>query len=99
MKDFLLSSSSSYEHLLLVFQTMYVYTPEVYPTKVRGVGIGVLYSIARIGTIFTPYIAQVLFETSDYATISLYGFSSLVLIIHALLLPVETKGKPLRDGR
>ena len=78
---------------------MYVYTPEVYATKVRGVGIGFLYSVARVGAILTPYVAQVLFETNDYATISLYAFSSLVLIIHALLLPIETKGKALRDEK
>ena len=82
-----------------VFQTMYVYTPEVYPTKVRGVGIGFLYSIARVGAILTPYVAQVLFETNDYATISLYAFSSLILIVQALLLPIETKGKALRDEK
>lgn len=75
---------------------MYVYTPEVYPTKVRGVGIGLLYSVARIGATATPYVAQVLFRASDYAAIT---FSSLVLIIQALLLPIETKGKSLRDGR
>lgn len=82
-----------------VFQTMYVYTPEVYPTKVRGIGMGVLYSVARIGAIVTPYVAQVLFQTSDYATIGLYAGSSLVLIAMALLLPIETKGKALRDER
>lgn len=80
-----------------VFQTMYVYTPEVYPTKVRGVGFGVLYAVARLGAISTPYVAQVLFTTSDYATIGLYASSCLVLIAMALLLPVETKGKALRD--
>lgn len=81
-----------------VFQTMYVYTPEVYPTKVRGIGIGLLYSVARIGAAITPYIAQVLFRANDYAAISLYIFSSLVLIIQALLLPIETKGRKLKDG-
>ena len=80
-----------------VFKTMYVYTPEVYPTKVRGIGMAVLYSVARVGAIVTPYVAQVLFITSDYATISLYAGSSLILIVLSLLLPIETKGKLLRD--
>ena len=80
-----------------VFQTMYVYTPEVYPTKVRGIGLSVVYSVARVGAISTPYVAQVLFRVSDYATISLYAGSSLLLIVLSLLLPFETKGKDLRD--
>lgn len=82
-----------------VFQTMYVYTPEVYPTKVRGAGMGVLYAVARIGAIVTPYVAQVLFRANDYAAIALYAFSALVLIVQALVLPVETKGKILKDGK
>ena len=79
-----------------VFQTMFVYTPEVYPTKVRGFGLGVLNSVSRVGAIVTPYVAQVLFRTSDYATITIYAGSSLVLIVLSLLLPIETKGKLLK---
>ena len=52
---------------------MYAYTPEVYPTDIRGLGIGLSSSVARFGVILTPYAAQVLFYTSDYATISLYA--------------------------
>ena len=42
-----------------VFQVVIVYTPEVYPTKVRGVSLGVMTSAARIGALATPFIAQV----------------------------------------
>lgn len=77
-------------------QTIMVYTPEVYPTEVRGIAVGVFFSTARIGAIATPYVAQVLFETSDYATIALYAGSSLVLMVMSILLPVETKGKSLK---
>lgn len=80
-----------------IFQTMYAYTSEVYPTNIRGVGIGFASSVARLGAIVTPYVAQVLFHASDYATISLYAGSCLVLAVVALLLPIETKGKSLKD--
>jgi hypothetical protein len=42
-----------------VFQAVYVYTPEVFPTKIRGIGMGVMTSAARIGALITPFIAQV----------------------------------------
>ena len=42
-----------------VFQAVYVYTPEVYPTKIRGLALGLCTSSARIGAILTPYAAQV----------------------------------------
>ncbi len=80
-----------------LFQTMYAYTPEVYPTSIRGLGVGVSSSVARVGAILTPYIAQVLFRTSDYATISIYAGTCLILAFVALLLPIETKGKALKE--
>ena len=40
-------------------QSIYVYTSEVYPTAVRGMGSGVLNSFSRVGALATPYLAQV----------------------------------------
>ena len=42
-----------------VFQALFVYTPEVYPTKVRALGLGTGSTFGRIGGIMVPYIAQV----------------------------------------
>lgn len=42
-----------------VFQAAYVYTPEVYPTPLRAVGVGTCSAMARLGAMVTPYIAQV----------------------------------------
>ena len=36
-----------------------MYTPEVFPTKVRGVAMGFNTAAARIGAIITPFVAQV----------------------------------------
>lgn len=80
-----------------VFQAVYVYTPEVYPTNTRAFGMGVCTSAARIGAIVTPYVAQVLLHINDYVTLSLYAGSSLVLAVLAMLLPIETKGRALQD--
>ncbi len=41
------------------YQIVYVYTPEVYPTKYRSSIVGVISSIGRIGAITTPFVAQV----------------------------------------
>ena len=42
-----------------VFQVVYVYTPEVYPTSVRAFALGFHTAAARVGAIITPYMAQV----------------------------------------
>ena len=39
---------------------------------------------------------QVLLRSSDYATFALYATSCLVLVVLALLLPIETKGRSMK---
>lgn len=49
------------------FQVVFVYTPEVYPTAVRGAAMGLTTSSARIGALLTPFVAQVtLTDTPSY---------------------------------
>ena len=79
------------------FQAVYVYTPEIYPTNSRAIGLGVCTAAARVGAIVTPYVAQVFLHANDYATLSLYAGSCLLLAVLAMLLPVETKGRALKD--
>ena len=46
-----------------------VYTPEVFPTSVRGTAMGYCSSAARIGAIITPFVAQVC--TSHYIHVNI----------------------------
>ncbi len=80
-----------------VFQVVFVYTPEVYPTEARALGLGVCNVAARVGGILTPVVAQVVFAANDYVSISLYAGSCIVFAILSMLLPIETKGRSLRD--
>ena len=41
------------------FLAVFVYTPEVYPTKIRALGLATSSSLGRIGGMVSPYIAQV----------------------------------------
>ena len=40
-------------------QLLFLYTAEVYPTQVRGLGLGMATAFGSMGGIITPYIAQV----------------------------------------
>jgi len=79
------------------FQAAYVYTPEYYPTANRAVGLGTCSAMARVGAILTPFVAQVLLRVSPYFAISIYGTVALLASIACLTLPVETKGRELKD--
>ncbi|KAI6188264.1 Synaptic vesicle 2-related protein [Aphelenchoides besseyi] len=73
------------------FQCVYVYTPEVYPTTLRAIGLGASSSMARLGAIITPFVAQVASGHSLYIPIAVYGTTSLLGLVAALSLPIETK--------
>jgi len=75
----------------------YVYTPEVYPTSMRGIGLGACSGAARIGCMITPFVAMVLMPQSILLSLSLYSGISVLGIITVYLLPIETKGRALQD--
>ncbi|XP_013392843.1 synaptic vesicle 2-related protein isoform X2 [Lingula anatina] len=80
------------------FQACYVYTPEVYPTTTRAIGLGTCSAMARIGAIVTPFVAQVLLRTSVYLTASIYGGVCIAAAIASFLLPIETKGREMKES-
>lgn len=79
------------------FQASYVYTPEVYPTAVRSTGLGVCSTLARVGGMITPYVAQVLLQKSNYVTLGLYAIVSFIAGIASFCLPIETSGRDMPD--
>ncbi|XP_018328933.1 synaptic vesicle 2-related protein [Agrilus planipennis] len=81
-----------------VFQAAYVYTPEVYPTSLRSVGVGSCSAMARFGAMVTPYVAQVLLKTSVIFSVALYATGALLAALACILLPLETTGKELTDN-
>lgn len=79
------------------YQVVFVYTPEVFPTEIRALAMGICSAMARVGALITPFIAQVLLRTSVYLTLSVYCVVSLLAGIAALFLPFETLGKSLPE--
>ena len=80
-----------------VFQAAYVYTPEVYPTVLRSVGVGTCSAMARLGAMLTPNIAQVLMKSSVSSAVGVYVAVAILSALACVLLPVETRGKELND--
>uniref|UniRef100_UPI00358EC742 synaptic vesicle 2-related protein-like n=1 Tax=Myxine glutinosa TaxID=7769 RepID=UPI00358EC742 len=78
------------------FMGLYVYTPEVYPTAVRAMSFGTCVAFSRLGTILTPFVAQV---ASTRTAEAVYASLSFLACIAVLLLPFETKGQRLKDSR
>uniref|UniRef100_A0A0K0G002 Putative transporter (inferred by orthology to a C. elegans protein) n=1 Tax=Strongyloides venezuelensis TaxID=75913 RepID=A0A0K0G002_STRVS len=79
-------------------QCVYVYTPEVYPTSLRSIGLGASSGMARLGAIVTPFVAQVVSTYSLYIPVTVYGLCGLLGAIAVLALPIETKGRKMTDS-
>ena len=68
-----------------------IYISEVYPTAIRGIGMGISFSVGRTGMIVGPFIAQTLFQKT-YFIGALVNFCSLVLALVAIAcLPFRRK--------
>ncbi|XP_040201338.1 putative transporter SVOPL [Rana temporaria] len=79
------------------FNTIYIYTAEVYPTVMRAIGMGTSGSLCRIGAMAAPFIAQVLLSASIIGALCLFSAVCFICAISAFTLPIETKGRALQQ--
>ncbi|XP_076614565.1 synaptic vesicle 2-related protein [Chaetodon auriga] len=80
------------------FQVAFLYTPEVFPTENRALAVGTCSAISRVGSLITPFVAQVMLRKSVNLTLSMYCGCCLVAGIASLILPIETLGRGLQES-
>uniref|UniRef100_A0A1I8IR18 MFS domain-containing protein n=1 Tax=Macrostomum lignano TaxID=282301 RepID=A0A1I8IR18_9PLAT len=82
-----------------LFNWCYLYTAEVYPTSIRSLGIGLHSAVARVGSMLTPLVAQVLLpQVSVSLAFSTYIGLNLACCCLAISLPVETLGRAMQQS-
>lgn len=69
-----------------------MYTPEIYPAALRSVGVSGCSVLARLGAMLTPFVAQVLMDSSRIQATSTYAIVGLLASIACVFLPRETVG-------
>lgn len=77
----------------------YAYTPELYPTRLRGTGSGWANSFGRVGGMVGPYVAGLMMQLygDPLAPFTVFAALHLVSAAAVLLLGVETKGRRLEE--
>jgi putative MFS transporter len=82
----------------LLLAGIYVYAPEIYPTRLRATGAGAASAWLRIGSIFGPIaVGALLTHATINSVFLLFGVAAVVGAIAMLTLGLETKGKALDE--
>ncbi len=77
---------------------LYAYTPEAYPTALRGSGMGAASGMTRIAGALAPSLGAALMSGSSLVIpLTLYAAAYVLGSLAALALPNETQHKPLSD--
>ncbi len=87
--------------IALASQTMYtaeyVYTPEVYPTAVRGTAVALVSAAARVAGFAAPAAGGALLSAGRGGLlVPISGFSIGATALLAAFLPIETRGRNLQ---
>ena len=78
------------------YSVVYAYTPENYPTEVRGTGTGTAMSWGRIGGILAPTVVGFLYPLIGlYMTLTIVSLGFVLAALSVAFLGTETKGKNL----
>ncbi len=76
---------------------LYAYTPEAYPTNLRGTGMGAASGFTRIAGAIAPTLGALLLGGGLALPLTVFAVSYVVAGAAALLLPLETRSVPLAD--
>jgi len=80
------------------YSLVYAYTPENYPTEVRGTGTGAAMAWGRIGGVLAPTVVGFLYPIIGlYMTLSVVGSGFVLAALAVAILGTETKGKNLES--
>jgi MFS family permease len=82
---------------LAVFAGYSIYFPEIYPTRLRGTGVGFCYNTVRYLAAPFPYMLGWLSSQMSFRTAAILMSAIYLVGMVALLWAPETKGKPLPE--
>jgi putative MFS transporter len=77
---------------------LYTYTPELYPTRIRGTGSGIAASIGRFAGILAPTLTGFLYSIGKLSyPFVIFTLAHIIASLNVIFLGIETKGKVLEE--
>ncbi|MEJ8827131.1 MFS transporter [Variovorax humicola] len=90
-------ASSAYAVMGTTTVLLYLYTPEIYPTRMRAIGTGLATSWLRVASAVSPALVGVVLSTNGIATVFLMFAAATVVGLIASMRMVETTNRALED--
>jgi MFS transporter, putative metabolite:H+ symporter len=81
--------------MLGAWGALYAFTPEIYPTRLRGTGMGTAGAMARLGGLLAPSAVGLVVAMSFPVAIASFAFLLVVAAIATYAINVETRGAAL----
>ena len=75
---------------------LFTWCPEIYPTSMRAVSVGVFQASARVGSVLSPLVVNELVRYGEWIPFVVIGVVAFVAAGFGLVLP-ETKGRKLKE--
>ncbi|MDR1421298.1 MAG: MFS transporter [Coriobacteriales bacterium] len=99
----LISGCCLYFSALGTWGCVYSYSPELYPTQIRGAGNGWAAAFGRVGAFIAPMIVPALYASfgQQHGFVFVFSLLMAVFVIAALVVGIfgrETRGIPLQEG-
>jgi putative MFS transporter len=76
---------------------LYLYTPEVYPTRMRVIGIGLATSWLRIASAVSPTVVGIMVATKGIRSVFLMFAAASIVGTLAAVRMIETRGQRLEE--
>ncbi|KAF9086584.1 hypothetical protein BGX23_008776 [Mortierella sp. AD031] len=77
----------------LNYAVLYSYTPEVFPSDIRGTACGVAAAMSRLAGIITPLIVGAMLTVNTYFPLYTASIGFFISAVCMCFLPIETKGR------
>lgn len=91
-------ATTAYFFVTILLAGLYAYVGEIYPTRMRALGVGVASSWFRIANIVGPTIVGLLLAANGISSVyAFFGLTASVGAAVVFIFLIETRGRPLEE--
>lgn len=95
--DLMIFGSAAYFFATAAAIGVYLYTPELYPTRIRAIGVGTATAWLRLASMAGPIIIGTFIAYGLSTVFAVFGVIALIVSAVVAIFALETKGKVLED--